>query len=369
MDRFKAESLHVKGAPECLRISRFMPGITNPDPINRMNDNIPKSVDEMMSATIAFLNGEVVPGQEAELQESSKPGRIHDRFTPLIKSPKELLAMDTLKFKPPPPMFSFTDNRNKNKYCEFRGDKVHNTDEYRDRGHQIHHMYVDGGSASDVLYEHFFNRLLLEIKSRMIPATSLILGFIREISWPLGQISLLISLGDKEHSTSALMDFMVVRSPSPYNDIVERPKIKKIQVIPSTTHIMFTFLIAEGAVTLHSSRVRPIECRMVTKSLSEPILEITAEEKLLKENLDVFVWKPLYMTGIPRSVAEHRLNIKEGYPPEMHLWRGRRNVSVTCGKHQRHKGMSREGRSRGKAPVTKDTERGAKFKREVSKPK
>ncbi|GJW17611.1 hypothetical protein Tco_0025047 [Tanacetum coccineum] len=88
-------------------------------------------------------------------------------------------------------------------------------------------MYVDGGSASDVLYEHFFNRLLLEIKSRMIPATSLILGFIGEISWPLGQISLLISLGDKEHSTSTLMDFMVVRSPSPYNDIVERPEIKK----------------------------------------------------------------------------------------------------------------------------------------------
>nr|GFB37511.1 reverse transcriptase domain-containing protein [Tanacetum cinerariifolium] len=34
---------------------------------------------------------------------------------------------------------------------------------------------------------------------------------------------------------------------------------------------------------------------------------------LLKENLDIFAWKPSDMTGVPRSVAEHWLNIREGY--------------------------------------------------------
>ncbi|GKB34138.1 reverse transcriptase domain-containing protein, partial [Tanacetum coccineum] len=34
---------------------------------------------------------------------------------------------------------------------------------------------------------------------------------------------------------------------------------------------------------------------------------------LLKENLDIFAWQPTDMTGVPRSVAEHRLNIQEGY--------------------------------------------------------
>nr|GEX91209.1 reverse transcriptase domain-containing protein [Tanacetum cinerariifolium] len=34
---------------------------------------------------------------------------------------------------------------------------------------------------------------------------------------------------------------------------------------------------------------------------------------LLKENLDIFVWQPSDTTGVPRSVAEHRLNIREGY--------------------------------------------------------
>ncbi|GJU15007.1 RNA-directed DNA polymerase, eukaryota [Tanacetum coccineum] len=36
---------------------------------------------------------------------------------------------------------------------------------------------------------------------------------------------------------------------------------------------------------------------------------------LLKQNLDIFAWKPADMTGVPRNIAEHRLNIREGYSP------------------------------------------------------
>jgi hypothetical protein len=32
-------------------------------------------------------------------------------------------------------------------------------------------------------------------------------------------------------------------------------------------------------------------------------------------NLDVFAWKPSNMKGIPREVAEHKLNIKPGSKP------------------------------------------------------
>nr|GEZ47846.1 reverse transcriptase domain-containing protein [Tanacetum cinerariifolium] len=62
-----------------------------------------------------------------------------------------------------------------------------------------------------------------EIKNQLIPANTLLVGFSGEIIWPLGQISLLVRIGDKEHSTSAWMNFMVVRSPSPYNEIIGRP--------------------------------------------------------------------------------------------------------------------------------------------------
>ncbi|GKG49977.1 hypothetical protein Tco_0518751, partial [Tanacetum coccineum] len=43
---------------------------------------------------------------------------------------------------------------------------------------------------------------------------------------------------------------------------------------------------------------------------------------LLKKNLDIFAWQPSDMTGVPRSIAEHRLNIWEGYPPVQQKKRG-----------------------------------------------
>nr|GEZ39150.1 reverse transcriptase domain-containing protein [Tanacetum cinerariifolium] len=43
---------------------------------------------------------------------------------------------------------------------------------------------------------------------------------------------------------------------------------------------------------------------------------------LLKKNLDIFAWQPFDMTRVPRSVAEHRLNVQEGCPPVRQKKRG-----------------------------------------------
>ncbi|GKA34924.1 hypothetical protein Tco_0721353 [Tanacetum coccineum] len=95
-------------------------------------------------------------------------------------------------------------------------------------GHYVHRMYVDGESASKILYEHCFSRLRPEIKKQLIPATTPLIGFSGEIIWPIGQIQLLVKIGDEEHSVSAWMNFMVVRSSSPYNGIIGRPGVRKL---------------------------------------------------------------------------------------------------------------------------------------------
>ncbi|GKG47415.1 hypothetical protein Tco_0506900, partial [Tanacetum coccineum] len=59
-----------------------------------------------------------------------------------------------------------------------------------------------------------------------------------ERGWPLGKITLLVKVGDDEHSTSTWMDFMVVRSTSPYNRIIGRPGLRKMKAVPSITHEM-----------------------------------------------------------------------------------------------------------------------------------
>ncbi|GJS62270.1 reverse transcriptase domain-containing protein [Tanacetum coccineum] len=149
------------------------------------------------------------------------------------------------------------------------------------------------------------------------------------------------------------MNFMIVRSLSSYNGIVGRPGIREIQAVPSTDHGMLKFLVDEGIVTIRSTILIPAECATVITSSREipkeagvrhenfkvalhsnfPDQEVaiggTLSAKgqtklclLLKKNLDIFAWQPSDMTGVPRSIAEHRLDIQEGYSPVRQKKRG-----------------------------------------------
>ncbi|GJV09678.1 reverse transcriptase domain-containing protein [Tanacetum coccineum] len=152
----------------------------------------------------------------------------------------------------------------------------------------------------------------------MVPAATPLVGFSGEIIWPLGKISLLVKIGDEEHSTSAWMNFMVVRSPSPYNGIIGRPGVRRIQAVLSTAHGMLKFPVIGETVTLRSSRIVPLECTMVSGPGAQPP-ELCG---LLRRNLDIFAWKPADMTGVPRHIAEHRLNFREGCLPVRQKKRG-----------------------------------------------
>nr|GEW84210.1 reverse transcriptase domain-containing protein [Tanacetum cinerariifolium] len=189
--------------------------------------------------------------------------------------------------------------------------------------HMIHHMYVDSGSSMEILYEDCFNQLWPEIKSQMVPATRLLTSFIGKTIWPMGQLRLLVIIGDANHSTRAWMNLMIVKSLSPYNGIIGRPGIREIQAVPSTTHGMLKFPVEGGNVKICSTILIPTECT------SEVAIGGTLSDKgrtklcsILKKNFDIFAWQPSDMTGVPRSVAEHRLNIREGYSPVRQKKRG-----------------------------------------------
>ncbi|GJW52781.1 reverse transcriptase domain-containing protein [Tanacetum coccineum] len=367
--RYKLKSKDVKGAPECMKIFRFMHGVTNPELIKRLHDKILKSVDKMMRVTIAFLRGEVAASnrerkksfsswkhQEANQKQNFKKGgyrnqqrseRKQDRFSLLTKTPKEIFALDKGKFKAPPPMTTPFEKRNHAKFCEFHGEVGHNTDECMHLKKQIEEM-LKAGKLSHLIkelkqnngkkqpkvtkkvetsgkdkalailmvqpwervarqritqsfspnLEIFFPPLgederTKEIRKQLIPTTTLLIGFSGEIIWPIGQIQLLVKIGEEEHSTSAWMNFMVVRSSSPYNGIIGRSGVRKLQAVPSTAHGMLKILVEGGVITLKSSKLVPLECA-----------------------------KPADMTGVPRHIAEHRLNVREGCSPVRQKKRG-----------------------------------------------
>ncbi|GJU40270.1 reverse transcriptase domain-containing protein [Tanacetum coccineum] len=403
IQRYKSESGSVKGAPECMRISGFVYGITNPELIKRFHEKIPKTVDEMMPGdTRKGVIGRISKKGEAsaanirqrkgqtdecnhlrkqiedmlkagklshiirELKQSSgkeqpkKKGETSRKEKPqailMIQSRQKVIRQKIAQSFSPNPEMLFPHLR------DDEGAKGPLIIEVEIGGHQVHRICVDGWSSLEILYEHCFNRLRPEIKNQIVPATTLLIGFSGKIKWPLGQITLLVKIRDDEHSTSAWMDFMVVRSTSPHNGIIGRPGLRKIQAVPSTAHRMMKFPVMGGILTLKGSKIIPVECAMVSGPEEQPILVNKVKEErvkvainpehpeqtvmigsdltektrsklcnLLQRSLDIFAWTPTDMTGILRQIVEHRLNVRKGCQSVRQKKRGqaaKKNVAI-----------------------------------------
>ncbi|GKB49047.1 reverse transcriptase domain-containing protein [Tanacetum coccineum] len=252
MERYKAEVLDVEGEPECMKICGFMHGITHPELIKLLYEKILKSMDEVYRVTTSFLQEEDRGDDQIRVAKQ----RVTQSF-----SPETVISF--------PPL------------GEEDGTEGPMIIEAEMGGHFVHRMYVYGGASSEVLYEHCFVRLQPKLRSQMIPVTIQLIGFSGETIWPLGQISLLVKIGDEEHSTSAWMNFMVIRSPSQHNGIIGRTGIRKIRAIPSTAYGMLKFLVEGGAMTLRSSRVISMECAMISgPSTQPPVTSQVLEEKI-----------------------------------------------------------------------------------------
>ncbi|GJT74888.1 reverse transcriptase domain-containing protein [Tanacetum coccineum] len=95
MDRFKSESSHIKGVPPVLRISAFMHGHGHPELAKKLNDKIPKTVDEMFERVRAFIRGEVAVGTLKEIL-AMESGSQHQRLLSVKKQTKEAVASGKL---------------------------------------------------------------------------------------------------------------------------------------------------------------------------------------------------------------------------------------------------------------------------------
>ncbi|GJW61617.1 reverse transcriptase domain-containing protein [Tanacetum coccineum] len=311
--KFKIESRDVKGAPEVMRISGFMHGITNPELIKRLHDKIPKSVDEMWKITTAFLRGEVAAGnqerkktfppwkqQDAGHRQNFKKGgfknqqrseKRQDRFALLTKTPKEILALDKGKFKPPPPMTTPVEKRNASKFCEFHGEVGHTTDECMHLKRQIEEM-LKAGKLSHLIKELKQNNgkdqakvakkgeaagkdkplaILMVQSGRKIAKQRITQTFSPEtmISFP--------PLGEEDGTEGP----MVIEAEVGGHLVHHMPGVRRIKAIPSTSHRMLKFPVTGETVTLRSSRIIPLECTMISRPRTQqPVVDQVTEEKI-----------------------------------------------------------------------------------------
>nr|GEW12166.1 reverse transcriptase domain-containing protein [Tanacetum cinerariifolium] len=75
MERFKVETERMKGSPKCMRIFKFMDGVNNPKLTKRLNEHVPKTMEEMMITTTAFVRREAAA---AGKKKGNTSWRTHD---------------------------------------------------------------------------------------------------------------------------------------------------------------------------------------------------------------------------------------------------------------------------------------------------
>ncbi|GJS51751.1 reverse transcriptase domain-containing protein [Tanacetum coccineum] len=72
----EVETERIKGALECMRISRFMHGVNNPELTKRLNEHVPKTMEEMMITTTCLLWEKLRAGKQEKVHTSDDKAEI-----------------------------------------------------------------------------------------------------------------------------------------------------------------------------------------------------------------------------------------------------------------------------------------------------
>ncbi|MFS7939180.1 putative retrotransposon gag domain-containing protein [Helianthus anomalus] len=172
MERFVKESMNINGVPEVMKINSFINGLKHAQLCEKLGEEFPHSFDNLMDRVRAYVRGkdtvnkanetDVTPRRVTPTTKppdkgtpySRKPAfdrMMHDRvrpsyspyrprgrgptlypdnFTPLTKTPSEILATERVKnsFPRPPPIIPGS-KAQPNEYCDFHKGFGHKTDD------------------------------------------------------------------------------------------------------------------------------------------------------------------------------------------------------------------------------------------------
>ncbi|XP_071688196.1 uncharacterized protein [Rutidosis leptorrhynchoides] len=160
-------------------------------------------------------------------------------------------------------------------------------------GYIIKRLHVDTGCGVDIMYVHYFWLLPRAVRAKIIAPSTALSGFSGESAWPIRIIELELELVDDDNK-------------------------ELVRTIPSTVHGLIKFPTLLGITTIRSE----------TQDAS--VAAVEQAEKQPTSNTDVFSWKEADMNGVPREIAEHKLNAnlsltpvrqkKCGMAPERSKW-------------------------------------------------
>ncbi|GKC09998.1 hypothetical protein Tco_1001608 [Tanacetum coccineum] len=109
-----------------------------------------------------------------------------------------------------------------------------------------------------------------DIRERMRDVYTTLSGFSSEQVNPLGEISLLIIVGEAPHYRNEQITFLIVRSDSPNNMLLVRTTIVRLGMIPSTMHSVVLYQSEAGPRVIMSEYQDVRRCELVKRLKETP---------------------------------------------------------------------------------------------------
>ncbi|XP_050257741.1 uncharacterized protein LOC126702920 [Quercus robur] len=222
------------------------------------------------------------------------------------------------------------------------------------RDYNMHQVLVNNGSSTDILYYLAFQQMRID-RERLTPTNAPLVGFGGPKVFPLGAITLFVTVGDYPQQITREVMFLVVDCSSAYNAILGWPTLNSWKAVTSTYHLMIKFSTDYGVGELRGNQVAVRECYIAMlemedqqqtmcigeqRALPEPVEELEkvnldnsrpkrttrigtlaswpvrqALMTFLRDNQDVFAWSHEDMPRIDPSVIVHKLNVSPSFPP------------------------------------------------------
>ncbi|GJY32309.1 reverse transcriptase domain-containing protein [Tanacetum coccineum] len=336
--RYTDDTLQILGSHEDQRIFRFVHGLRTRKLVKFLSTDLPTTYKGLMEKTYTWIEAREVATNGAPNDQREGFDRPRDQDTTPVEAPILMISKDNQTPKRKSVEESVDD------VGEITFPPVSNINssdtviiKARISGRQVNRVYIDSGSSCEVIYEHCFLKLNPSIRSLQIDSKTLLVGFSEEHSWPLGEVPLEITIGDSPYIRTEILNFVIVRSNSPYNLLLRRIAIQRMGIVVSTIHGAIKFYTPKGIGIVFSTREsdKAKEEQKKLKGISQKTLNgilsyvdakerIVVNEKyleqtivigkqlptnfkiklqgLLRANADVFAWTYAHMTGIPRTI-------------------------------------------------------------------